>query len=424
MPWQRYVLDVALELKPDGTPAYRTVVVTVPRQNGKTTLLWGLMLWWGLTFRDNVIIATAQTGIEAMDKWRDYVNAMEGSALAGRIADVRRSNGSETLLWDTGTKHRVRAPTARAGHGVTLDLGVIDEAWALRDEAVVQSMRPAMATRRHAQLWVVSTAGTLDSLLLRRHVELGRKAVADELSEGVAFFEWAAPEGADADDPRTWAAAMPALGHTITAETVALDRETMAPGEFERAYLNRWTDTSEAAIPTHHWMAVLDADAAPGVPVWLGVDVTPERDAAAIVAGGWYGERVACEVIDHRAGTDWLAARVTELCERHNVAGIVMDASGPAASVAPDLREAPILYTYRNMQHASAQLYDAIVYGAIAVRPHAGLSAAVRGAAKLGQGDLWRWGRKRSAADVCPLVAMTLAYAQTRANRGGSLRVW
>jgi len=37
---------------------------------------------------------------------------------------------------------------------------------------------------------------------------------------------------------------------------------------------------------------------------------------------------------------------------------------------------------------------------------------------------LWRWGRKRSAADVSPLVAMTVAYSQCRANRGGSLRVW
>jgi hypothetical protein len=150
----------------------------------------------------------------------------------------------------------------------------------------------------------------------------------------------------------------------------------------------------------------------------------PERDAAAIVAGGWYGERVALEVVEHKAGTDWLAGRVAELCARHNVAGVVMDSSGPAAALTGDLTEAPVLYTYRNMQHASALTYDAIVYGAVAVRPHAGLNAAVRGAAKLGSGDLWRWGRKRSAADVCPLVAGTLAYAQTKANRGGSLRVW
>ena len=78
MPWQRLVLDVALEYAYDdedeletARPAYRTVVVTVPRQNGKTTLLWALMLWRALAWSNQEIVATAQTGKEAMEKWRD-----------------------------------------------------------------------------------------------------------------------------------------------------------------------------------------------------------------------------------------------------------------------------------------------------------------------------------------------------------------
>ena len=39
MPWQRQVADVALELLPDGSFAYREVIVTVPRQQGKTTMV-------------------------------------------------------------------------------------------------------------------------------------------------------------------------------------------------------------------------------------------------------------------------------------------------------------------------------------------------------------------------------------------------
>jgi phage terminase large subunit-like protein len=424
MPWQRRVLGVALEYEANGVPAYRTVVVTVPRQNGKTTLLWSLMLWWALSRAHNVIIATAQTGIEAMDKWREYVNVVEHGPHAQRIVAVRYSNGSEVLEWDTGTSHRVRAPSPRAGHGVTLDLGVIDEAWALRDEAVIQSMRPAMATRPHAQLWIVSTAGTHESVLLRRHVELGRRAVADGKRDGLAYFEWAAPAEADPDDPETWRQAMPAMGYTITPEVVKLDRESMTPGEFDRAYLNRWTDTAESAVPAMAWHGVQYEDASPQGSVWLGVDMTPERDAAAIVAGGWWGERVAVEVIDHRPGTDWLVPRVNEVIARHQVAGVVIDSTGPAAAIAADLREPPVMFTYRNMQHASAQLYDAIVYGALAVRPHAGLNASIRGAVKLGQGDLWRWGRRRSAADVSPLCAATLAHCQARANRGADLRIF
>ena len=51
LPWQRLVADVAGELLPDGRPAYRTVVVVVPRQAGKTTLTNAVMthraLRWG-----------------------------------------------------------------------------------------------------------------------------------------------------------------------------------------------------------------------------------------------------------------------------------------------------------------------------------------------------------------------------------------
>src|ERR1035437_1162136 len=44
MPWQRLVADVGLELLPNGLPAYRTAIFTVPRQSGKTTLLLALVI--------------------------------------------------------------------------------------------------------------------------------------------------------------------------------------------------------------------------------------------------------------------------------------------------------------------------------------------------------------------------------------------
>ena len=38
-PWQRWLLIHALELNPDRTFRFRTVIVEVARQNGKTTIL-------------------------------------------------------------------------------------------------------------------------------------------------------------------------------------------------------------------------------------------------------------------------------------------------------------------------------------------------------------------------------------------------
>lgn len=406
--------------------AYRTVVVTVPRQNGKTSLLWALLAWWSLAHQKHNIVATAQTGTEAYEKWRDYVALVSTQpATANHVADVRYANGSEMLTWTTGTRHRVRAPTARAGHGLTLDLALIDEAWALRDEAVLQSFRPAMVTRPDAQLWIVSTAGTLDSVLLRRHVELGRQAAAAQSRSGVAYFEWSAPDDVDADDPRALRLAMPALGLTITEEVATADRATMTRGEYERAYLNRWTDALETVIPLNLWALVLEPEATPEVPVWLAFDVSPERDYGAIVAAGWWANRVAVEVVDHRVGVEWMVPRLNELLGRHEVTGLVMDGTGPGASLADDLNETPVAMKYAEVQRACGSFFDSITSQTLAVRPHEGLTGAVRAAARIGAGDTWRWGRRRSAGDITTLMAATMAYAQARGGRTpGAFRVW
>lgn len=425
MPWQRQVLDVALEYE-DGAPAYRTVVVTVPRQNGKTTLLWALMLWRALAFPRQEIVATAQTGQEAMEKWRDYVAFMdEQDAVSPLIDNIRRSNGTELLTWVNGSRHRTRPPTGKAGHGLTIDLAIIDEAWALKDEVVLQAFRPAMVTRPGAQLWIVSTAGTRESALLKRHCEMGREAVEKGRTSGLAYFEWSAPEAAAPDSPDTWKLAMPAIGHTITTDVIRADLESgaMTPSEWERAYLNRWTEAENQVVTSAAWYQCLDPEAVPGNPLWLGIDMTPERDIAAIVAAGWYGDRVAIELVAHAHGTEWLTHRVNEILEQHDIAGIVLDGTGPAASITDEINAKCDVLTHRGIQHASAQFYDAILYHRLSVRPHEDLTRSVKAARQMGNGDLWRWGR-RGASDVSALIAATCAFYQCRANKGGTLRIY
>ena len=62
------------------------------------------------------------------------------------------------LLFANGSMLSLISAEETSGHGENLDLGVIDEAWAQRDDRLEQAMRPAMMTR-DAQLWIVSAAG-------------------------------------------------------------------------------------------------------------------------------------------------------------------------------------------------------------------------------------------------------------------------
>jgi phage terminase large subunit-like protein len=250
MPWQQHVADVAMEVDPaTGLLAYREVVVTVPRQSGKTTLVLGFMVHRALGFAlPQVITYTAQSRIKAREKWEDeHLPILEKSPLKS-LFRVRKTTGNEAILWRNGSRHGIESTTEKAGHGPTLDLGVIDEAFAHVDSRGEQAFKPAMITRPSPQLLVCSTAGTLKSVYLRGKVDAGRIRTDLGTAESVAYFEWSAPDESDPADPETWRACMPALGIVradgtgITEATIRAEFESMELPDFRRAYLNQWLD--------------------------------------------------------------------------------------------------------------------------------------------------------------------------------------
>lgn len=174
MPWQAQVADVALEVRSDGLPAYREVVLTVPRQCGKSTLLLAVMLHRALVYGKNQRIAyTAQTGWDARKKLiDDWAPQIESSPFKPVVKRVYRGAGMEAVIFQNGSRVEAMASTQTAGHGRTLNAGFIDEAFADVDDRREQAMVPAMATKADAQLWIVSTAGTDESAYLRRKILL------------------------------------------------------------------------------------------------------------------------------------------------------------------------------------------------------------------------------------------------------------
>jgi hypothetical protein len=414
MPWQRQVVDVALEVDESGELVYREVVLTVPRQSGKSTLLVAMMLWrcvaWGNRQR---VAYTAQTGSDARKKViDDFAPMLMDSPLAAMVQKVYRLNGDPSINFVNGSRIQALPTTITAGHGMTLTGGgFIDEAFADVDDRREQALLPAMATCPDAQLWVVSTAGTDESAYLNRKVLTGREC-AVKGSGRIAYFEWSAPDGCDADDPAVWAECMPALGHTISTAAVEHARATMPDGEFRRAYLNIWTRNDERVIPGSLWDRV-QSDAAPDGRLVFAVDVTLDRSMASIVAADETG---CVEVVDNRAGVDWLPDRIAELTERHR-APIALDAYGPAGVLADVLEErkiTPIRYTTRDACFAANLFYDEIVNGTARVRPHDALTLAVAAAEKKPLGSSWLWARMNPRADLSPLHAATIAYHAAR----------
>jgi hypothetical protein len=415
MPWQQQVVDVGLELDPQtGRLAYRELVVTVMRQSGKSVLVLTVEVDRCVSWESPQRVAyTAQTGWDARRKLvDDHAPVLTSSKLSGLVDRVLRGAGNEGVVFKSGARIDVMASTASAGHGRTLDLGVIDEAFDDEDDRREQSILPAMATRPDAQLLVVSTAGTEASTYLRRKVESGRAEAGADRGKGIAYFEWSIPDDADVDDPAVWWQYMPALGWTITEDAVAHARRSMSDAEFRRGFGNQWVRADvERIIPLEVWAQVQDVDAAPGQPLVWAFDVMPDRSSSAVAAAG-DGQ---VEVVDHRPGVSWLVERLVDLVGRHG-GQVAFDAGGPAGSLAADLEQAGLkLLPASNPQviASCARLYDWVADGKVRVRPHPALDSAVAGLAKKPVGDRFVWSRANSTADITPLYAVTFALGAT-----------
>jgi hypothetical protein len=387
------------------------------RQQGKTLLLLTFSVERCVTRSSEQRVAyTAQTGSDARKKLLDdQVPLLMASPLAAAVDRVNRAAGNVGVQFANGSRIDVVASSVSAGHGRVIDLAQLDEAFDDIDDRREQAMLPAMITRADAQLMVVSTMGTDQSLYLNRKVDAGRAAALEGRTSGIAYFEWSIPNDCDIDDEQYWWLHMPALGHTITVEAVRHARQTMTDGEFRRAFGNQRQASAERVIPDATWRMVSSHSAAPADPVTFAVDVARDRDWSAIVACGAGADGMpVIELVDHRPGVGWVADRVTELRKRHR-STVVVESRSPAAALqiagVSELSAADAVL-------ASGQFYDAVADARVRVRIDGRMDAAVLAALRQPVGESWRFGR-RGTSDVTPLVAATLALHRHMQRRSG-----
>jgi hypothetical protein len=411
-PWQAHAADVALEYDSSSRQwLYRTVGVSVARQNGKTTLVCARVAMQ-LIMPRQTIAYTAQDRNIARFKWAEHVAILMGTPFAQRVQRVSRINGAEALLMDNGSQYVIVTPGEGAGRSMSLDLAVIDEAWAHRDLTLVGALAPTMAARPHAQLWILSNAGTFESGLWRHYTDTGRAQTANPLAS-LCWLEWAAADDCDVLDHTGWRAANPSLDlpHGVTTPALSDAALTLDADTFRREHLNQWVDVSGAiGIDPQTWDACRDDDLVPAGRVVLALDYTPERDRAALVAAGMVDGRTPLEVIDHTADLERAVQRTIDTARRWT-APVLIERGGPAASSVPALEQAGVtvrVVSLPDFVRACGDFHDAALTRQLSHRGDYRLTDAIAAASKRTVGDAWAW-RRRGGSDIAPLVAATLA---------------
>jgi hypothetical protein len=407
-PWKSYhrqAADVIGERLHTGHYRYPIVVVTFPRQCGKTTFVMDLAIGRGLQQLDYRAAYAAQTGHKTTENFGARFTELEDGPLAETVR-LRRSAGTERIRLPGRSYLKAFPPKAGALRSDALDLVIVDEAQEhdeLLGRALDATIIPTFTTRPRRQLILVGTAGTERSAYLARYLEQARAGVA-----GYAVVEFGASDEVDFLDPAVWPTVHPGLAYGLT-DTAALAQALMGPAGFLREYGNVWTKTSVRLVAPEEWAAVqLPAETPrPAGRICLSVALEADRSAAAVGVGAADGYR---ELVDARPGVDWVTGRVTELAATYG-APVALDRYGATGTVADELERAgvPLLVLKTlDVANAAATFLDQVRNRSARIYPAAALTEAVAGAAMRPLGDTggFAWSHRDSAAPVAPLVAI------------------
>lgn len=450
-PWQRWLLIHLLELTPDGRLRFRTAIVGVSRQNGKTTIVKILALFFLYLLRAGLVIGTAQSLDVAEEAWADTVDLAQSTPeLAAEVAHVDRTNGKKALRLVGGERYKVAAATRRGGRGLAGDLVVLDE---LREHVRWDSWAAVTKTtlaREFALILGISTAGDVSSIVLRSLRKTGLELLAaagdvqaaaelgdagsvpfdpqdDEPDDGsvdgdsFALFEWSAPPGSSSKDDDALKAANPSLGYgTFSERGLKAARLTDPPHVFGQECMMLWSATTTTGpFPVGAWLAGVDAGSriADGQPVAACLDVSWDRNYAHVAVAGLRSDgAVHVEIATTRAGTAWVTSWLADAHARNSFSAVaVQDKGAPVSSLIDGLADAdlPVLpWGGAAIGAATGQFFDLVrlpepgeVKQQMFHLPQPILDVPAATAVRRQLGDAWVIDRKRSPEDAAPLCA-------------------
>lgn len=396
LPWQKWLLVHMLELRPDNTLRFRTVIVLVARQNGKSTLSQVVALWFLYVYGIALVIGTAQDLDVAEEIWQGAVDMVLEEDdfeqpvrpdLHAMVKKVVQINGKRSLVIDRPEggqgapqrRYKVKAANRRAGRSLSGDLILLDELREHQSWDAWGAITKTTMARDMALILCLSNAGDATSIVLRYLRKLCHAVLGDpdgvnaaddpstllpteedledlndvdvedvgfeEDDDSLAIFEWSAPPGCDVWDRDGWAYANPSLGYTITERTIASAARTDPEWVFRVEVLCQWSEGSlSGPFPPGSWEASADgpddtgqggSKRDPDSEVALCVDVSWDRSTSWIGLASWRPDGlVHVELIAQRHHTDWVIPWLNSL-ERSQVvrdAPVVIQEKGAPAS--------------------------------------------------------------------------------------------
>ena len=411
--WQRFIIRLALARDPEtGKRLYRQVLVSLGRQNGKSTLAVALVLWGLLTRADANVVGIASNVEQANIVYRRALSIINNSpSLKKRF---NRMTETRSLGTKEGAVYKVLPSKEGALQGHSMSLVIPDEVHLLSSGAYNATVIGAGQVP-DSLVFSITTAGDDSSTLL-----LDLYARLRDGTPGFGGAIWEADEGARVDDLEQLKKANPALAEgRMDPEQVLQEVGMMPDAEARRYRLNRFIAAENAWLPLGKWAALPTlTDFTARNPV-LVLDRTPDWSGATITVAWQHDDMIYTDVVASVVKPE--VRTLVDLCahvyRRFNVP-IHMD--GLALADVADALKLKGVRTERLSRNdaytAPAIAYQKIIDGKVTHAHHGIVGQQLNHTIAKSVGDSYRLTRPNTATEVDAALAtvMSIYLAETQ----------
>ena len=287
--WQKLILKDMLTVDSNNQFIKRSNLLLIARQSGKSHLARMRVLAGLFCFDEKDILMMSSNRSMALKSFNIIADIIErNDFLRVQLKNgdpkkgIRRTNGDERIILESGAQVEVVAATSDGARGRTADLLWIDE---LREvtEVAMDASKSVTLTRPNSQRLFTSNAGDAFSKVLN---DLHEQCL-NHPPKSLGFYEYSAPPFCDIWDRKAWAMANPSLGYLIPEEAI---EETIATSTMEAARtetLCQWISSISSPFTPGSWEDICDRslEMSPGPLTVFAFDIDMSRRNAALIAG-------------------------------------------------------------------------------------------------------------------------------------------
>ena len=293
--WQRKIVRDIFGWKNRKTNLrrFRTCYLSVPRKNGKSTLISAISIYMLLGDKE----PSAECYIAAGDRSQAGIVFDQATAMVRTDEDLNRNlkvYRNSIVHEKSGSFLKAISSEAASKYGYNASFIVMDEFFVQKDDSLWTALTTSVASRTQPLTIAITTAGYDKNSICYKIQEYGEKVFNGVIEDDNFYYcVYSTPLDDDWTTEESWRKANPGLDSGIVKidylknECEKAQRMPSAESNFRMLHLNQWMSSEQKWISDSKWM---ECDFGPvnledfrNIPCYAGLDLASVRDITALV---------------------------------------------------------------------------------------------------------------------------------------------